>query len=160
MLINELLNIIYVKYQKIHALYQKSFDITNNIYLILNEENFGDVQDLITERETNLFSAEKLLTETQKIKAEIIKNNKLSKLDKIEIAKFSETLADSIETERLKLIDDIKKIQKLQLKIEEKFNSIKTEITKKVNNVDVTKKIHNAYNKNKINRPVNSFLFF
>lgn len=160
MLINELLNAIYVKYQKIHALYQKSFDITNDIDLILKEDNFGDVQKLITEREANLFSAEKLLAETQKIKAEIIKNNKLSKLDKIEITKFSETLADSIETERLKLIEDIKNIQKIQLKIEEKFNLIKTEITKKVNNVDVTKKIHNAYNKNKINRPVNSFLFF
>jgi F0F1-type ATP synthase alpha subunit len=155
-----LLKTIDVKYQKIHALYQKSLDITNNIYSTLNEENFDEVQKLITERETNLFSAEKLLSETQIIKAEIIKNNKLSKLDKNEIAKFSETLAGSIETGRLKLIEDIKNIQKIQLKIEEKFNSIKAEITKKVNNVDVTKKIHNAYNKNKINQPVKSFLFF
>jgi len=160
LLTNRLLEAIDVKYKKIHVLYQRSFELTNKIYSVLNEENFSEIQKLIAERENNLLSAEKLISETQKIKAEIIKNNKLSKLDRTEIAKFSEILADSIETERLTLIEDIKNIQKIQFKIEEKINSIKTEITKKVNNVGVTKKIHDAYNKNIINRLVNSFLFF
>jgi hypothetical protein len=127
---------------------------------VLAEENFTDLQKLVNERETYLFSAEKILAETQKIKNEICKKNKLSKLDMNEISKVSPVLAESIETARIKLVGDIDKIQKIQVKIEEKFDSIKNDIKKKVNNVTVTKKIHNAYNKSKINRPVNLMLLF
>lgn len=156
----ELLKEIEIKYVQIDALYLKALDTTNKMLAVLAEENFTDLQKLVNERETYLFSAEKILAETQKIKNEICKKNKLSKLDMNEISKVSPVLAESIETARIKLVGDIDKIQKIQVKIEEKFDSIKNDIKKKVNNVTVTKKIHNAYNKSKINRPVNLMLLF
>lgn len=156
----ELLKEIEIKYAQIDALYLKALDTTNKMLAVLTEEKFTDLEKLVNERETHLFSAEKLMTETQKIKNEICKKNKLAKLDRNEILKLSPVLAESIETARLKLVGDIDKIQKIQVKIEEKFDSIKNDIKKKVDNVTVTKKIHNAYNKSKINRPVNLMLLF
>lgn len=160
MLTIELLKEIEIKYAQIDALYLKALDTTNKMLAVLTEEKFTDLEKLVNERETHLFSAEKLMTETQKIKNEICKKNKLAKLDRNEILKLSPVLAESIETARLKLVGDIDKIQKIQVKIEEKFDSIKNDIKKKVDNVTVTKKIHNAYNKSKINRPVNLMLLF
>ena len=160
MLMIELLKEIEIKYAQIDALYLKALDTTDKMLDVLAAENFADLQKLVNERETYLFSAEKLMAETQKIKNEICKKNKLSKLDMNEISKVSPALAESIETARLKLVGDIDKIQKIQVKIEEKFDSIKNDTKNKVNNVTVTKKIHNAYNKSKINRPVNLMLLF
>jgi len=156
----ELLKEIEIKYAQIDALYLKALDMTDKMLAVLTEENFADLQKLVNERETYLFSAEKILAETQKIKNEVCKKNKLAKLDRNEISKISKTLGEAIETARLKLVGDIDKIQKIQVKIEEKFDSIKNDIKKKVDNVTVTKKIHNAYNKSKINRPVNLMLLF
>ncbi len=158
-MIIEQLKTVEKKYQKLHSFYQNSFEITNKIILVLSEENFEEVQKLITERETNLYSAEKLLNELQIIKAEIIKKYKLNKFDKNEINQFSASLAESIDNERLKTVEIIANTKKIQQKIEEKFESIKNGINKKVSNVDVTKKIHNAYNKSKIIKPVGSFIF-
>jgi len=160
LLIIELLKEIEIKYAQIDELYLKALDSTNKMLAVLTEENFADLQKLVNERETYLFSAEKILAEVQKIKDEVCKKSKLSKLDRNEMSKLSPVLAESIETARLKLVGDIDKIQKIQVKIEEKFDSIKNDIKKKVNNVTVTKKIHNAYNKSKINRPVNLMLLF
>ncbi len=148
------------KYRKINELYSQSITVTNGILSILSEDNFEEVQKLITQREKLLFTAERLLTETKNIKNEIDKkNNNLNKNNADGIAAFSDELTGTIEAERLKLIELIKTIQNIQLKIEIKFDSIKNDINKKINNAGVTKKIHNAYNKNKIIKPVGSFLF-
>lgn len=160
MLTSELLKEIELKYRQTGALYLKALDSTNKMLTVLNEENFAELQTLVNERETYLFSAEKILAETQKIKTEFCQKNKIAKFEKSEILKFSPEMAESIETERLKLVKSIGEIQKTQAGIEKKFDSIKDDIKKKVNNVTVTKKIHDAYNKSKINRPVNLMLLF
>lgn len=159
MLIIEQLKNIENKYQKLSSLYQSSLEVTDKIISVLSEESFEEVQKLITERETYLYCAEKLLNELQIIKTEIVKKLKLDKFDKTGISQFSASLAESIDAYRLKTIEIITKTEKTQKLIEEKFESIKNDINKKNSNIGVTKKIHNAYNKNKIIRPVGSFIF-